>query len=201
MTRRKRYEELERGRRHEMEHVDEPSFAEIIAEDHLREDPHYYSRLEECMPEGCPTCGPAQPNPGFVRTKSDERLWRRAKEAAGQTYRVGSPSYWRVANFVFHKMKAAHGGRIRRNPSDSPRRMVLHGIVDDLSTEPRLIAQRDWQSLRRVAVDVGSEVHNAFLEFFVAPEEFDARDFDWLVAELHKQIDYALDGQIVEYLR
>jgi DNA-directed RNA polymerase subunit RPC12/RpoP len=54
--------ELARGRQVELEHVDEPSFAEEIAKDHLREHPRYYSRLRECDVEGsegrssCPTC-------------------------------------------------------------------------------------------------------------------------------------------------
>lgn len=58
-------EELAKGRKVEQEHVDEPSFAEEIARDHLREHPRYYSRLEECDVEGtrsCPTC--ARTNPG-----------------------------------------------------------------------------------------------------------------------------------------
>jgi rubrerythrin len=55
-------EELARGRAVEQEHVDEPSFAEEIARDHLREHPRYYTRLAECDVEGqgtaraCPTC-------------------------------------------------------------------------------------------------------------------------------------------------
>jgi DNA-directed RNA polymerase subunit RPC12/RpoP len=54
--------ELARGRQVELEHVDELSFAEEIAKDHLREHPRYYSRLKECDVEGsegrlsCPTC-------------------------------------------------------------------------------------------------------------------------------------------------
>jgi hypothetical protein len=133
MARRKKYDagELSRGRAHEMEHVDDERFAEVIAEDHLDEDPHYYAHLEACMPKGHCSDGScqhtqstpgffAQTNPGFVRTAADERLWTRAKAAAGRTYPKGSASYWRVANFVFHRMKESGAGRsLRSNP---PRR-------------------------------------------------------------------------------
>jgi RNA polymerase sigma factor (sigma-70 family) len=44
-------------------------------------------------------------NPGFVRTAADEKRWERAKAAAARSYPVGSESYWRVANYVFHRMK------------------------------------------------------------------------------------------------
>lgn len=39
--------ELARGILHEREHTDNPRIAREIAMDHLAEDPHYYSRLEQ----------------------------------------------------------------------------------------------------------------------------------------------------------
>lgn len=207
MTKRRRYDEGEmaRGRLHEMEHVDDPSFAEIIASDHLREDEHYYSHLESCMPgerRGCQSC---KPNPGFVKTAADERLWKRAKEAAGRTYRVGSDSYWRVANVVFHKMKAAHTNpRLPYDwdwqPEPETIRNTLHDIVDEMMNAPQHMSMRDYSALRRIANDAGVEVVRALLEFHLDPEGFDHRDFIWLMQNLHEQIDYASNAQVMEYM-
>lgn len=38
--------QLEKGRKYEMEHTDNPEQAEEIALDHLAEDPEYYNKLE-----------------------------------------------------------------------------------------------------------------------------------------------------------
>lgn len=43
-----RHRELSVGRREEMEHTRSPRVARRIAEDHLREDPHYYEKLQQC---------------------------------------------------------------------------------------------------------------------------------------------------------
>ena len=43
--------ELDMGRKVEMEHTDDPKEAEKIAMDHLKEDPHYYTKLGEAMPK------------------------------------------------------------------------------------------------------------------------------------------------------
>lgn len=42
--------ELEMGIETEYEHTTDPKMAKKIAMDHLREDPHYYSKLKNCMP-------------------------------------------------------------------------------------------------------------------------------------------------------
>ena len=42
--------------------------------------------------------------PGFVRTPKDEARWSKAKEAAGKTAKEGSDSYWKLSNYIYHKM-------------------------------------------------------------------------------------------------
>ena len=42
-------EELQMGIKTEMEHTSDPKEAEKIAMDHLKEDPHYYSKLKKCF--------------------------------------------------------------------------------------------------------------------------------------------------------
>jgi hypothetical protein len=41
--------------------------------------------------------------PGFVKTKKDEKKWSSAKQAAAKQTSVGSDSYWKLANYIFHK--------------------------------------------------------------------------------------------------
>ena len=41
-------EELRFGAKEELEHTSDPDEARRIALDHLREDPHYYTKLREC---------------------------------------------------------------------------------------------------------------------------------------------------------
>lgn len=43
--------------------------------------------------------------PGFVKTKHDEKKWSDAKQASGKETDKGSKGYWKLANFIFHKMK------------------------------------------------------------------------------------------------
>lgn len=43
--------------------------------------------------------------PGFVKTPKDEKKWSKAKEASGKETAPESKGYWRLANFIFHKMK------------------------------------------------------------------------------------------------
>jgi len=42
--------------------------------------------------------------PAFVKTKADESRWSKAKEAAGKETEKGSEGYWKLANYIFHKM-------------------------------------------------------------------------------------------------
>src|ERR1700687_1795775 len=42
--------------------------------------------------------------PGFVKTPKDEVRWSRAKKAAGKTVTEDSDSYWKLSNFIYHKM-------------------------------------------------------------------------------------------------
>lgn len=43
--------------------------------------------------------------PGFVKTKKDEKLWKKAKKQADKKTRKGSQSFYAYANAVFHRMK------------------------------------------------------------------------------------------------
>lgn len=42
--------------------------------------------------------------PGFVKTPRDEARWSKAKEAAGKQTDKGSDSYWKLSNYIYHKM-------------------------------------------------------------------------------------------------
>jgi hypothetical protein len=42
--------------------------------------------------------------PGFIHTKRDEARWGKAKKAAGKTAKEGSESYWKLSNYIYHKM-------------------------------------------------------------------------------------------------
>jgi hypothetical protein len=41
--------------------------------------------------------------PGFVKTKSDEAKWKRAKDAAAKQTDRGSEGFWKLSNYIFHK--------------------------------------------------------------------------------------------------
>jgi hypothetical protein len=43
--------------------------------------------------------------PGFVRTPQDEARWSKAKESAGKQTAKDSESYWKLSNYIFHRMK------------------------------------------------------------------------------------------------
>lgn len=42
--------------------------------------------------------------PGFVKTPKDEARWAKAKEAASKETDKGSEGYWKLSNYIFHKM-------------------------------------------------------------------------------------------------
>lgn len=42
--------------------------------------------------------------PAFIRNKSDEKEWERAKEAAAKQTSRGSKSFWKLSNYIWHKM-------------------------------------------------------------------------------------------------
>jgi len=42
--------------------------------------------------------------PGFVKTPKDEARWAKAKEAAGKSTSHGSESFWKLSNYIYHKM-------------------------------------------------------------------------------------------------
>lgn len=42
--------------------------------------------------------------PAFVKTPKDEARWSKAKEAAGKETSKDSESYWKLSNYIFHKM-------------------------------------------------------------------------------------------------
>lgn len=42
--------------------------------------------------------------PGFVKTPKDEARWAKAKEAAGKETAKDSESYWKLSNYIYHKM-------------------------------------------------------------------------------------------------
>jgi hypothetical protein len=43
--------------------------------------------------------------PGFVKSPKDEKKWKEAKDAAGKQTSQGSKGFWKLSNFIFHKMK------------------------------------------------------------------------------------------------
>ena len=43
--------------------------------------------------------------PAFIHGKRDEKKWSSAKTASAKETRKGSTGYWKLANFIFHKMK------------------------------------------------------------------------------------------------
>jgi hypothetical protein len=47
--------------------------------------------------------------PGFVKTPHDEKKWSEAKQASGKETDKDSKGYWKLANFIFHKMKKSQG--------------------------------------------------------------------------------------------
>lgn len=53
--------------------------------------------------------------PAFVRTKSDEARWSRAKEAAGKETNKDSESYWKLSNYIYHKMGKTEGDQKMAN--------------------------------------------------------------------------------------
>lgn len=42
--------------------------------------------------------------PGFVKTPKDEARWAKAKEAASKETEHGSESFWKLSNYIYHKM-------------------------------------------------------------------------------------------------
>ena len=42
--------------------------------------------------------------PGFVKTPADEHRWAAAKEAAKKQTAEGSEGFWKLSNYIFHKM-------------------------------------------------------------------------------------------------
>lgn len=43
--------------------------------------------------------------PGFVRTQADEKKWDKAKEASSKQTEKETKGYWKLANYIFHRMK------------------------------------------------------------------------------------------------
>jgi hypothetical protein len=46
--------------------------------------------------------------PGFVKTKSDEKKWSKAKDAAAKQTDRGSEGFWKLSNYIFHKSEGNH---------------------------------------------------------------------------------------------
>jgi hypothetical protein len=42
--------------------------------------------------------------PGFVKTPEQEARWSKAKAAAAKETEVNSENYWKLSNFLFHRM-------------------------------------------------------------------------------------------------
>jgi hypothetical protein len=42
--------------------------------------------------------------PAFVKTPKDEARWAKAKEAAGKETKKDSEGYWKLSNYIYHKM-------------------------------------------------------------------------------------------------
>jgi len=62
--------------------------------------------------------------PGFVKTPKDEARWERAKEAAGKSTSKDSKSYWKLSNYIYHKM-----GKTEEDLKESE---ALYAAMDDL---------------------------------------------------------------------
>jgi hypothetical protein len=67
--------------------------------------------------------------PGFVRTPKDEKKWSRAKEAAGESTPKDSESYWKLSNYIFHRMHKSEGG-----DESVPKRESVRKLWDFLRT-------------------------------------------------------------------
>jgi hypothetical protein len=52
--------------------------------------------------------------PGFVKTPKDEKKWSKAKQAAGKETREGSEGYWKLSNYIFHKMNKSEEDKVPR---------------------------------------------------------------------------------------
>jgi len=42
--------------------------------------------------------------PGFVKTPKDEARWEKAKKAASKSTSHGTDSFWKLSNYIYHKM-------------------------------------------------------------------------------------------------
>jgi hypothetical protein len=42
--------------------------------------------------------------PGFVKSPKDEARWEKSKSAAAKRTKEGSDSYWKLSNYIFHRM-------------------------------------------------------------------------------------------------
>jgi hypothetical protein len=70
--------------------------------------------------------------PGFVKTPKDERKWKEAKEASSKETSPGSKGYWKLSNFIFHKMKkreALEKGMSLKKPMPMPSKVGEQAIV------------------------------------------------------------------------
>lgn len=198
--------ELGRGRRHEMEHVDDESFAQIIAEDHLREDPQYYTRLEACMPHGaCPTCrpNPRRRLPPRRRNPVDDDGVVNCPACGGEPNfmgRMGSTDWYRCrqCGMDFHPAVPLRR-EPRRNATTAEKREYLHESIDELLYPKTVRRRADVGALRRVADDTGarSELDDLLVDPSLADE------YEWLVPdlvrELHRQVTSASSTQIDVY--
>ena len=203
-------EEVTRGRRHELEHVDDESFAQIIAGDHLAEDPQYYTHLEACMPQTRGTCPTCKRNPGRrPRAKCDfchvadatvfadgAFLCDRCYDAYNEemTKRLGEDS---EVDMVFTKPR--RNPRLVRDATIAEKREYLHQNIDELLYPRSVRRQADVAALRRVAED--TDDLSALDDLLSDPSLAD--DFEWLVPglmdSLHNQVSKASRSQIDMY--
>jgi hypothetical protein len=42
--------------------------------------------------------------PGFIKTPKDEARWKKAKDAASKETKEGSEGFWKLSNYIYHKM-------------------------------------------------------------------------------------------------
>jgi hypothetical protein len=55
--------------------------------------------------------------PGFIKTKSDEKKWSKAKKAASSSTKKGSEGFWKLSNYIWHKMNKSEESQVPKHPS------------------------------------------------------------------------------------
>jgi len=109
--------ELDRGIKVEMEHTDDPKIAEQIARDHLNEDEHYYTKLEQVHLDKSEITKPLPTKWGKVEFETCEQRARNDDDVRDPAGYCGSIQN-RVDNKAEEENKEMFDGRVGVNPID-----------------------------------------------------------------------------------